>query len=306
MDDLRKLQIEDIYGDESYTAKINELSFLDIYCMIDSKYRLPYQRIGNYGFAFDTTNKNATTTNGEIYIPAELSEVVMIELMGEFAFPAQYTGSAGNNLSLYYHNEVVMSMRTLDSHGYCGANHDRFMFRCKIVNNTARPMLLKPVSNSPNDSCRIIFRTPVNISRLEFAFRLPNEMWQPDDDILTVTIAYTNPVELTVVSTALLSGSDGHRFTTASDAISFIDFDSTTPDYRKADINSITGPDRTYLVTVIDPNTFTIPLDFTGAIATDPQRPTRINIYVESRRIRFPLRFRRLHNFTTNKLVGVM
>jgi hypothetical protein len=284
------------------------LGFVDLYFVLDSKSRDSVSRLIDGGYVFRFSNISGIAQQSEIRLADEPANIVELEVTGEFAYPMDYVAEDAVDVGYYLHNEINMQIRELMTHGYNDAVAN-FQFRFTKGRLLGRNRLqLMPVSSSSTNSAKIVLRNTVSISSLSFVFRTPVRLARPSDDILTVQITYTDPVIFTVMIAPNRSGESGHEFTNASaDCISFMNFVvSSTPGYNSAAYDSVVYRETMYQVTVIDPTTFSIPLDFSGAIASDPARPTFTNIFVETRRIRIPMRMRVLRTYSTNHLNAVM
>ena len=283
------------------------LGFVDLYFVLDSKARDPVSRLVTGGYVFRFSNIAGIAQQSEIRLADEPVNIVELEVTGDFPYPMDYVAEGAADIGYYLHNEVNMQIRELMTHGYNDAVAN-FQFRFAVGASLSRARLqLKPVSNGGATSAKIVLRNTVSISSLSFVFRTPVRLARPEDDILTVAITYANPVVFEIVIAPNRAGESGHRFTTASDCVSFMNFVvPSTPGYNSAAYDSVVYRETMYQVTVIDPTTFSIPLDFSGAIAADPARPTYTNIFVETRRIRIPMRMRVLRTYSTNHLQAVM
>ena len=285
-----------------------ETSFKDIYIVFDSKYRNTHNRLRYNGMQFNIINlvDRSTAGNGQVKVSNGFSNIIEMELNGDFYYPQQSYGYSASNAGIYYHKEIVMAISRLSTHGYTDSSDNAYQFRLRIHDTTAKPMLLKPVSNCTSNANKVIFRNNVTFDDVDINFRLPVEKWTPDDDIYNVTITYANPVTLTVNTSVNGSGDSGHGFTSAVDAISFINFTSGLSAFNSQNQDSVVYTERVYVVTQTGATTFTVPIDMSGDIASDAGKPTTVNVYVESRRMRIPIRFRAINGQTTNCLTAIM
>lgn len=282
------------------------LGFVDLYFVLDSKARDSTSRLINGGYVFRFSNIAGIAQQSEIRLADEPVNIVELEVTGEFMYPMEFLGEVAH-IGYYLHNEVNMQIRELITHGY-NDSVANFQFRFAVGSTISRARLhLMPVLNAGASSGKIVLRNTVSISSLSFVFRTPSRFARPDDDILTVSITYANPVVLTVMIAPNRAGESGHHFTDASDCISFMNFSApATPGYNSNTFDSVVYKETMYQVTVIDATSFSIPLDFSGAIAADPARPTYTNLFVETRRIRVPMRMRVLRTYSTNHLNAIM
>lgn len=283
------------------------LGFVDLYFVLDSKTRDPVSRLIDGGYVFRFSNISGIAQQSEIRLADEPVNIVELEVTGDFAYPIENPPLGTLHIGYYLHNEINMQIRELMTHGYNDAVAN-FQFRFAIGEEISRDrLILKPVSNSSTNSAKIVLRNTVSISSLSFVFRTPVRLARPEDDIYTVQITYTSPVRLTVMTAANRAGELGHNFTDGVDCVSFMNFIlPSTPGFNSNSYDSIVYRESPYAITTIDEISFTIPLDFSGAISTDPARPTYTNIFVETRRLRIPMRMRVLRTYSTNHLNAVM
>lgn len=283
------------------------LGFVDLYFVLDSKARDATSRLVNGGYVFRFSNIAGIAQQSEIRLADEPVNIVELEVTGDFNYPKDYVAGGALDVGYYLHNEINMQINEFRTHGYNDAVSN-FQFRFAIGTALSRSRLqLKPVSNAGATAAKIVLRNTVSISSLSFVFRTPVRLARPEDDILTVAITYASPVVLTVMTAANRAGESGHNFIDESDCISFMNLIvPSTPGYNSNSYDSAVYRETMYEVTVIDPTSFSIPLDFSGAIASDPARPSYTNIYVETRRLRIPMRMRVLRTYSTNHLQAVM
>ena len=248
---------------------LNRESLLrDSNILIDSRYQnLANSERNKISFTIVSDTKNKTPGSGVIISLGPIKDIVEIEV---FPFSIPYLAAADN-----YYNKISLSILELSSisiDAYEGSQF-HFLFSAEKKGNLVNLIPINP-----------IFRFYKNIAKLtNFTLQFGSPLapiYFDKDRLLTKTITYTNPGEITF--------NEDHNLT-SSDLIYITDFTSNNP---SRDLNIINAINTTsgHICTRVSNTIISINVDFT--LVTDPNLDLTITIYFGSKRILMPLRIR--------------
>lgn len=269
-------------NERTHTADQSWINIKDYYLTLDSWSKsIPDSTPSNGSLSFSLFSyfSNMSDTRDKIALDEELIDVYQIQL-SQFVFPEILLPT-----SLYAFKRMYIDISNITRNCIYVRTAGKHHFECTIGTPSNGTVEITPIKGRDKiilkhplyqtDVLNVIFRTPMR------TIPLPKDVLSP-----STLVAATNPGQIIAPAHGLLNG----------DLIYCDGFQSNIQSIDNG-IKSIDG----LAITVIDPNTFSVPVDCTLLLVNT----TILYIYIAKNRIMLPLNIRGLTSDTTNFIIPV-